>query len=84
MKTIQKDKVLLKGTAKRVLLELEILMKAQGNYLCGIESFFHTEFSLCLVMPFLQGGELHKILSVKDRFSEKETKFYAAQIILGV
>lgn len=53
MKTIQKDRVLVKGTTKRVLLELEILTKAQGNYLCGIESFFHTELSLCLVMPFL-------------------------------
>ena len=35
-------------------------------------------------MPYIQGGELYKILKDRTRFSESEVKFYIAQVILGL
>lgn len=35
-------------------------------------------------MPFVQGGELYKVMLDQKRFPEESVKFYAAQIILGI
>ena len=35
-------------------------------------------------MPFVKGGELHKILKLHKRFTEDVAKFYAAQICMAI
>ena len=35
-------------------------------------------------MPFIQGGEIFKVLEIHKRFVEKDIKFYIAQLVLGV
>jgi serum/glucocorticoid-regulated kinase 2 len=35
-------------------------------------------------MPFIKGGELHKILKLHKRFTEDVAKFYAAQICMAI
>jgi serine/threonine protein kinase len=40
--------------------------------------------NLFLVMDFINGGELFHHLSNEKRFSEDRTRFYAAQIVLGI
>lgn len=39
---------------------------------------------LFLVMDFINGGELFHHLSNEKRFSEDRTRFYAAQIVVGI
>ena len=36
------------------------------------------------MMPFIGGGALNKVLSQAKKFNEREIKFYAAQLVLGL
>ncbi|CAF5161374.1 unnamed protein product, partial [Rotaria magnacalcarata] len=45
---------------------------------------FHTTDKLCFILDLMNGGDLHYHLSQHGVFSEKEVKFYAAEIILGL
>lgn len=45
---------------------------------------FQTTDSLCLVMDFINGGELFAHLSSQRVFSESRAKFYTAEIILAL
>jgi serine/threonine protein kinase len=48
-------------------------------------SFSHSvDENLFLIMDFINGGELFHHLSNEKRFSEDRTRFYAAQIVLGI
>ena len=35
-------------------------------------------------MPFIEGGELYRIFKAFKRFTEQQTKFYTAQIVIGI
>jgi beta-adrenergic-receptor kinase len=45
---------------------------------------FHTPDKLCFLLDLMNGGDLHYHLSQHGVFSEKEVKFYAAEVILGL
>lgn len=45
---------------------------------------FQTEMKLCLVMDFINGGELFTHMSTERRFSESRARFYASEIILAL
>uniref|UniRef100_A0A8C7IMI6 G protein-coupled receptor kinase n=1 Tax=Oncorhynchus kisutch TaxID=8019 RepID=A0A8C7IMI6_ONCKI len=45
---------------------------------------FHTPDKLCFILDLMNGGDLHYHLSQHGVFSEKEMRFYAAEIILGL
>ena len=63
---------------------MEILMKADHPFLCGINYVFQTQLRLYFIMPFIDGGELYKIFKNYRRFTESQAKFYAAQMIIGI
>ena len=84
MKAIRKDKILQSGALENTILEMKILLQADHPFLCGINYVFQTQLRLYFIMPFIDGGELYKIFKVHKRFSEEETKFFAAQLIIGV
>ena len=45
---------------------------------------FHTPDKLCFILDLMNGGDLHYLLSQHGVFTEKEVKFYAAEVILGL
>ena len=45
---------------------------------------FHTNDKLCFILDLMNGGDLHYHLSQHGVFAEKEVKFYAAEITLGL
>lgn len=45
---------------------------------------FQTPEKLCFILDLMNGGDLHYHLSQHGVFSEKEVRFYAAQVILGL
>ncbi|POI26936.1 hypothetical protein CIB84_009314, partial [Bambusicola thoracicus] len=45
---------------------------------------FHTPDKLCFILDLMNGGDLHYHLSQHGVFSEKEMRFYATEIILGL
>uniref|UniRef100_A0AAZ3PF13 G protein-coupled receptor kinase n=1 Tax=Oncorhynchus tshawytscha TaxID=74940 RepID=A0AAZ3PF13_ONCTS len=42
------------------------------------------DYKLCFILDLMNGGDLHYHLSQHGVFSEKEMRFYAAEIILGL
>lgn len=45
---------------------------------------FQTPEKLCFILDLMNGGDLHYHLSQHNVFSEKEVRFYAAEVILGL
>lgn len=64
--------------------EREILESMDHPFLVGLKYAFQTPTKLYMVLPLYNGGELFTILKKQRRFSEDRTKFYAAEIALGL
>ena len=65
-------------------MEKNILLNMDHPFLASMDYLFQDDHRLYFVMPFIKGAELYKYYKKKQRFSEDEVKFYAAQIILGI
>lgn len=50
----------------------------------GLKASFKDENYLYLVMEYLPGGDFMTLLMKKDILSEKEAKFYMAEMVLAV
>lgn len=64
--------------------EKMILEKIRNPFVVNLEFCFASPSYIFFVMDFKQGGELYHHLKKRNRFSEKMTRFYAAQILLGL
>ena len=49
-----------------------------------MDFLFQNEMRLYFVMPFIQGGELYKILKNEKKFKEDTVIFYAIQLIMAI
>lgn len=54
------------------------MLEVEHPFLVGMDYFFMNDLRLFFVMPFVSGGELHKILKEYKRFDEPTVKFFAA------
>lgn len=45
---------------------------------------FQTPEKLCFILDLMNGGDLHYHLSQHGIFTEKQVRFYAAEIVLGL
>ena len=45
---------------------------------------FQTTEKLCFILDLMNGGDLHYHLSQHGLFSEKQVRFYASEIVLGL
>lgn len=45
---------------------------------------FQTPEKLCFILDLMNGGDLHYHLSQHGLFSEKQVRFYASEIVLGL
>ena len=64
--------------------EKMILEKVNNRFVVNLEFCFANPSYIFFVMEFKQGGELYHHLRKRTRFSEKITRFYGAQILLGL
>lgn len=46
--------------------------------------FKQTEDKLCLVMDFVNGGELYTHINGEGRFEEDRARFYASEVLLAL
>lgn len=54
------------------------------EFIVKLHYAFQTDDKLYLVLDFMMGGELFHHLKKKGKFSEDVTRFFAAQICLGL
>jgi len=84
MKIICKKRVRNGSETGVEIIEKDILEKAHHAFIPKLLHTFENERKFFLVMEYLEGGELHKILHKLTRFSEEITRFYAAEALLAL
>lgn len=85
MKVMAKKIMRKKNQLNHLLAERDLLAKTRENaHVVHIHSSFQDNNSLYLVMEYLAGGDLMEMLMKRGNFSESETRFYMAEILLAV
>lgn len=84
MKEMQKAKIINKKSINSVMNERMLLADLYHPFLVNMKSSFQDRENLYLVMDYLNGGDLRYHIGCKGRFSQSETKFFIANIIVGL
>lgn len=84
IKSIRKDVLIEYDQVENTLREKDILFECKHPFLIQMDFLFQNEMRLYFVMPFIQGGELYKILKNEKKFKEDVVIFYAIQLILAI
>lgn len=61
-----------------------VLFQEGSPFIVCMTYAFQTPEKLCFILDLMNGGDLHYHLSQHGVFSEKEVRFYAAEVILGL
>jgi len=86
IKILNKKWINTKNQRNNVKTERTVLAKLDHPFIMKLNYAFQTKKSLYFITQFMHGGELnYHIYNEKNNyFSEEKTKFYAAEIILGL
>lgn len=67
-----------------ISLPLSLSLQEDCPFIVCMTYAFQTPDKLCFILDLMGGGDLHYQLNQHGVFSEAHTKFYAAEIILGL
>ena len=84
MKNMRKDQIISEGIADNILLERNILMEGQCEFILKLSFFFQTPQRIYFVTPFIKGGDLFHKLKTDGFLKEDLVRFYAAQIAVAL
>ncbi|KAI9483193.1 MAG: camp-dependent protein kinase 3 [Benjaminiella poitrasii] len=84
IKAINKKDLVTKRQLEHVHNERAILNTVSHPFMVKLWGTFQTESHVFLVMDYIPGGELFRLIRKKKRFTEDEAKFYAAEVTLAI
>jgi serine/threonine protein kinase len=84
MKEMSKQRILAKKSVNSVLNERNLLSKLHHEYIVNMKYAFQDRENLYLIMDLLSGGDLRYHICKHRKFTEQQTKFFAANIILAL
>jgi len=84
LKVLKKKTIIERNEVCHTKAERNILQKLVHPFLMNLHYSFQSPDKLYFVMDFVNGGELFFHLQKDRRFSEERTRFYAAEIVLGL
>ena len=84
LKEMSKVKIIDRRSEKSIKTEREFLSKLRHPFIVNMNCAFQDFENLYLVMDLLTGGDLRYHLCKLRRFSEEETKFFIACLLLGL
>ncbi len=84
MKILKKTHLLRKGQIERTRTERKVLSIVDHPFIMKLHFAFQTDSKLFLVLDYCAGGELFFHLSRYQRFPERWTRFYAAELLLAL
>ena len=84
LKEMSKVKIIDRKSEKSIKNEKEFLSQLHHPFLVNMICSFQDKDNLYLVMDLLNGGDLRYHICHKRKFSENETKFFLACVIIGL
>ena len=84
IKKMKKEILTQKNQVIHIRSEKLIMSKVKSPWIVDLKASFQEDDYLYLVMEFLQGGDFMSLLIKKDILTEKEARFYTAELILAV
>ncbi|XP_076477830.1 G protein-coupled receptor kinase 1 isoform X2 [Bombus vancouverensis nearcticus] len=84
MKCLDKKRIKMKQGETLALNERIMLSAVDCPFIVCMTYAFQTPDKLCFILDLMNGGDLHYHLSQHGVFNEREMKFYAAEVILGL
>eukprot|EP00286_Rhodomonas_abbreviata_P026010 CAMPEP_0181291732 /NCGR_PEP_ID=MMETSP1101-20121128/2127_1 /TAXON_ID=46948 /ORGANISM="Rhodomonas abbreviata, Strain Caron Lab Isolate" /LENGTH=510 /DNA_ID=CAMNT_0023396149 /DNA_START=250 /DNA_END=1778 /DNA_ORIENTATION=+ len=84
LKVLSKDDLVSTNQVQSTRTERRVLEVINHPFIVKLHFAFQTNDKLCLVMDFINGGELFTHIRRDRTFSEQRARFYAAQIILAL
>ena len=84
MKEMSKARILAKKSVNSVMNERKILSYLKHPHIVNMQFAFQDRENLYLVMDLMPGGDLRYHISRNKRFSEDQTKFMLACVMLGL
>ena len=63
---------------------MEILKLAKSPFLVKFKESFQTADRFYFIMEFVPGGELRRLLHLRQKFDEKTARFYIAEILIAL
>jgi len=85
MKSLSKDAVVEENLIEHTIVEREIMLSMGHHpFIVNLNYAFQTDTDLYFVLEYVGGGSLMQLLQQCPELKEKEVKFYAAEILLGL
>ena len=72
------------NTSPPLILCLLCVEQEGSPFIVCMTYAFQTPEKLCFILDLMNGGDLHYHLSQHGVFTEKEVRFYAAEVMLGL
>lgn len=84
MKIVEKERLVQNKQVKHALSEKLVLQGLNNPFTIYLVCFFMDNSYLYFVLPLIPCGELFKHLTACHNFSEQQSRFYVAQIVLAL
>jgi len=84
MKCVDKRRLMATNSVDTIMAEREFLSMMDSRFTVCLKYAVMDENSLYLVLDLMVGGDLKFHLNKDERFSEERSRFYAAEILLGL
>ena len=84
IKILQKKDLGNNQTVQTILNEKEILRKTKNPFMVKLNYSFQDDHFIYFCIDYVAGGELFKLLKKFKRFTVTQTRFYVAQVLLGL
>uniref|UniRef100_A0A7R9UVA8 Uncharacterized protein n=1 Tax=Diacronema lutheri TaxID=2081491 RepID=A0A7R9UVA8_DIALT len=84
LKIMKKSEVVRLKQVDHIKSEKEILTAVQHPFIITLYGVFQDERNLYMVLEYVPGGELFTHLRKAGKFTNDQTRFYAAQIVMAV
>jgi beta-adrenergic-receptor kinase len=84
IKCINKRRVMATDSVDSIMSEKNVLAVLESEFVCSLKYSFQDNDTLYLVMDLMMGGDLKYHLNKEEKFSEVRSRFYAAEILLGL
>ena len=84
LKEMSKMKIILKRSEKSIQSERDLLSNLYHPFIVNMISAFQDFNNLYLVMDLFKGGDMRYHLFIHKKFNEMQSKFFCANIILGL